>query len=102
MTKTQAVGPQAPVQLRCEYVRNPLGIDRPKPRLSWVLEHSAPNQYQRAYQIIVADDKALISQGRRETSGTAERLSVPLNRHCLCRERAGVLPPVLLAGPLVG
>ena len=62
MTKTQAVGPQAPVQLRCEYVRNPLGIDRPKPRLSWVLEHSAPNQYQRAYQIIVADDKALIAK----------------------------------------
>ena len=50
MTKTQVVGPQAPVQLRCEYVENPLGIDRPNPRLSWILKHSEPNQCQRAYQ----------------------------------------------------
>ena len=62
MTKTQVVGPQAPVQLRCEYVENPLGIDRPNPRLSWILKHSEPNQCQRAYQVIVADDEALIAK----------------------------------------
>ncbi|NLA58829.1 MAG: family 78 glycoside hydrolase catalytic domain [Firmicutes bacterium] len=62
MTNTQVCSPQAPVQLRCEYVQNPLGIDRLNPRLSWVLQHSEPNQYQRAYQVIVADDEALIAK----------------------------------------
>ena len=62
MATTQVVGPQAPVQLRCEYVQNPLGIDRPNPRLAWVLRHSEPNQYQRAYQVIVSDDEALIAK----------------------------------------
>jgi hypothetical protein len=28
----------SPDRLRCEYLDNPLGIDTPQPRLSWVLE----------------------------------------------------------------
>ena len=27
-----------PVDLRCEYLKNPLGIDRTNPRLSWKLQ----------------------------------------------------------------
>lgn len=43
-----------PVNLRCEYRVNPLGIDNPEPRLSWTFASDARNQVQRAWQIIVS------------------------------------------------
>ena len=58
----QLRGPQGPVSLRCEYVKEALGIDNPKPKLSWMLRHGEANQYQRAYQVIVADDEALVAR----------------------------------------
>src|SRR5437016_10382560 len=47
-----------PVELKCEYRSNPVGIDASQPRLSWVLEAddlNARNVRQSAYQIIVSD-----------------------------------------------
>jgi len=44
----------SPVDLRCEYLENPLGIDALKPRLSWKLDSSIPGQKQTAYRILVA------------------------------------------------
>ncbi|MGA2077067.1 MAG: glycoside hydrolase family 78 protein [Terriglobia bacterium] len=49
-----------PTDLRCEYRKNPLGIDTAKPRLSWHLEASDPSARglkQRAYQILVASSE---------------------------------------------
>jgi len=43
----------APSGLRCEYLADPVGIDVPQPRLSWVLEHSARGERQTAYQVLV-------------------------------------------------
>jgi len=43
-----------PVELRCEYARDPIGVDSAQPRLSWVLESSLRNQRQTAYQVLVA------------------------------------------------
>jgi alpha-L-rhamnosidase len=43
-----------PIQLRCEHLTNPLGIDAPQPRLSWILESTERGQRQTAYQILVA------------------------------------------------
>ncbi|PAY19170.1 alfa-L-rhamnosidase [Rhodopirellula sp. SM50] len=43
-----------PVQLRCEYVENPVGIDITKPRLSWQIASSERGQAQSAYRVIVA------------------------------------------------
>lgn len=48
------VGPSAPINLRCEYCVNPLGVDRKNPRLSWILSHSDRGERQTAYQIIVS------------------------------------------------
>jgi len=48
--------PLLPIDLRCEYLRDPLGIDVPSPRLSWRLESSQPDarwQQQTAYQVLV-------------------------------------------------
>lgn len=52
-----ALAEEAPVQvdeLRCEYLRNPLGIDSSNPRLSWQLKSEARGVSQTAYQILVA------------------------------------------------
>jgi len=43
-----------PVQVRCEYVRDPLGVDSPAPRLFWELESTSRSQRQTAYQILTA------------------------------------------------
>ena len=43
------------VDLRCEYARDPLGIDVPSPQLSWRLESPERGALQTAYRIIVAD-----------------------------------------------
>jgi len=40
--------------LRCEYLVNPLGIDTPQPRLSWILDSRERGQKQTAWQILVA------------------------------------------------
>ncbi len=42
----------APTALRCEYKTNPLGIDTPNPRLSWVLEALERGAVQSAYQVV--------------------------------------------------
>ena len=47
-------------QLRCEYLKDPLGIDMPQPRLSWVLDAdkgAARGQAQSGYQILVARNR---------------------------------------------
>jgi alpha-L-rhamnosidase len=43
-----------PTNLRCEYLRDPLGIDSVSPRFSWILHHQERGQSQRAYQILVS------------------------------------------------
>ena len=52
------------VDLRCEYLVNPLGIDLPQPRLSWRLQATTRGQKQTAYQILVATDEARLVEGR--------------------------------------
>jgi alpha-L-rhamnosidase len=53
----------SPVQLRCEYLSRPLGIDVPNPRLSWQLQDARYGAVQRSYRIIVATDSTDISGG---------------------------------------
>ncbi len=45
------------VELRCEYLENPLGIDVAIPRLSWKLKAEENNFKQKAYRILVASDR---------------------------------------------
>ena len=49
-----------PIHLRCEYRKNPLGIDTLQPRLGWTLEPADPKargQMQKAYQILAASSE---------------------------------------------
>jgi len=43
--------------LRCEMLRNPLGIDVRQPRLSWQLESNKRNVVQQSYQILVSSSE---------------------------------------------
>ncbi len=47
-------GPGRPLQLRCEYKENPLGIDEGRPRLSWVVNDDRRGARQTAYRVLVA------------------------------------------------
>jgi alpha-L-rhamnosidase len=47
--------------LKTEYKINPLGIDSPKPRLSWNLESEVCDQVQTAYQILVASAREALT-----------------------------------------
>jgi alpha-L-rhamnosidase len=49
-----------PVSLRCEYAQNPLGVDEPRPQLSWQLEVPQWGQAQAAYQILVASSPSIL------------------------------------------
>ena len=51
-------------QLRCEYLKNPLGIDVAHPRLSWVLESNVRGQKQTAYRIIVASGEENLNKNK--------------------------------------
>lgn len=45
-----------PAGLRCEYMVNPIGIDIPRPALSWVFTADGRNRRQSAYELIVSTD----------------------------------------------
>lgn len=50
--------------LLCEYKENPLGIDNPAPRLTWIMENNIPGGFQTAYQILVSDSPGEISKNK--------------------------------------
>ena len=50
--------------LRCEYMRDPVGIDAPKPRLSWILQSEDRGQKQTAYHVLVAATPEALAQDR--------------------------------------
>lgn len=52
----QPAGQLAVGNVRCEYSVNPLGIDTPRPRMSWELTSSERDVRQSAYQILVGED----------------------------------------------
>ncbi len=50
-----------PVDLRCDYAVNPLGVDSLAPRLFWNLPSSAHRQHQSAYEIIAASSQKILA-----------------------------------------
>ena len=51
-----------PVQLRCEFVEDPLGVDVAQPRLFWKLDSGERAQHQSARQILVASSLELLDK----------------------------------------
>ncbi|MGC4031739.1 MAG: glycoside hydrolase family 78 protein [Tepidisphaeraceae bacterium] len=53
-----------PVSLRTEYLPNPLGLDEPRPRLSWKMRDDRRGAKQSAYQVQVADSPDAFNAGK--------------------------------------
>ena len=53
-----------PAQLRCERTANPLGVDEPQPRLSWILQSPERGASQSAYQVLVASSPEVLAQDK--------------------------------------
>ncbi|MFB6320099.1 glycoside hydrolase family 78 protein [Saccharicrinis sp. FJH54] len=49
-----AMGSVKTQELRCELLKNPLGIDTPNPRLSWKIQSDEHGVFQKSYHILVA------------------------------------------------
>ncbi|MBN2329314.1 MAG: family 78 glycoside hydrolase catalytic domain [Candidatus Omnitrophica bacterium] len=50
--------------LRCEYLKNPVGINETAPRLSWKMESDQRGQKQTAYHVLVAGDIDLLNDNQ--------------------------------------
>ncbi|MGH9446228.1 MAG: family 78 glycoside hydrolase catalytic domain, partial [Terriglobia bacterium] len=56
--------PGAPIDLRCEYLTHPVGIDVRRPRFSWILQDSGRGELQTAYEVLVASSPSLLERGK--------------------------------------
>jgi alpha-L-rhamnosidase len=61
-TWAQVLG--TPVDLRCEYLANPLGLDVTRPRFTVRLHDDWRGAAQKAYQLTVGADSLAVAQGR--------------------------------------
>ena len=90
---TAAARPQSaggPVDLRCEHLTSPLGIDNPAPRLSWRLDTDRQGARQTAYALRVGTDSVRVLRGKPDvwesgkrssgTSGRSRRFGKPRPR----------------------
>src|SRR5580698_4379715 len=57
----QTVAGLKPVELRCDYAVNPLGVDSQSPRLFWELQSNQRGQKQTAYEILVSSSPELLA-----------------------------------------
>lgn len=53
-----------PIQLQCEYLTDPIGLDTPKPRLRWKMQDERKGASQKAYRIWVGTHKSEVEQGK--------------------------------------
>ncbi|HTK19536.1 MAG TPA: family 78 glycoside hydrolase catalytic domain [Mucilaginibacter sp.] len=51
------------VQLKCEYMDNPIGIDNPNPRFTWKLQDERQGAKQTAYEVSVGTDSVQVAAG---------------------------------------
>src|SRR2546428_10344054 len=78
----ESPGSLAPVELRCDGIMDPLGVDSAPPRLSWQLRGEGRGLRQRGWQVLVASSPESLShdQGDVWDSGhveSDEQLHVP-------------------------
>ncbi|MDB5325576.1 MAG: alpha-L-rhamnosidase [Phycisphaerales bacterium] len=59
-----ALSAALPVKLRCEYLENPLGLDEPRPRLSWQMKDDRRGARQSGYQVQAAKNADDLAEGK--------------------------------------
>jgi len=63
------------VHLKCEYLRNPLGIDAERPSLSWQSDNTARGWRQGAYQVLVATEPGRLRPGEADVWDSGKQSS---------------------------
>ncbi|MDB5325674.1 MAG: alpha-L-rhamnosidase, partial [Phycisphaerales bacterium] len=61
--------------LRCEYLSNPIGVDEPSPRLSWLLASDQRSVRQTAYEVQVATSAESLQAGKADLWGSGKVVS---------------------------
>lgn len=62
-----------PINLKCEHLSNPLGIDSSNPRLTWMLADERMGANQTAYQLFVGTDSLAVSNNQGEIWDTGKQ-----------------------------
>lgn len=75
----QSVGALKAIDLRIEYLDNPIGIDITEPRLSWIVTSNERAQNQSAYQILIASSPALLEKDTADLWDTGKVTSSETN-----------------------
>lgn len=63
-----------PIGLKCEHLSNPLGIDIPNPRLTWMLKDTRQDAMQTAYQLVIGTDSIAVTHNIGESWNTGKQL----------------------------
>jgi hypothetical protein len=58
----QAIAGFKPIDLRCDYATNPLGVDSENPRLCWKLQTNENRQKQTAFEVFVSSSPELLAR----------------------------------------
>lgn len=66
---------KAPVDLRCEFLTEPLSVDAAEPVLAWKLPAGDADLRQTAYQILVATERSLLREGVADLWDSGKTLS---------------------------
>ncbi|MDR1860344.1 MAG: glycoside hydrolase family 78 protein [Bacteroidales bacterium] len=67
--------PEAPDDLKCCFLTEPLSVDTSEPLLAWKLPIAMPTMKQAAYQIIAATDAKLLKEGKADLWDSGKTLS---------------------------
>lgn len=71
------------VDLRTEYLRNPIGLDAPHPRFTWRMEGSGTGTYQSLFRLWIGKDSLEVTNGKGDVwsygpkASTATRMTYP-------------------------
>lgn len=75
LSRVSSAADGIPVDLRCDHLTAPLGIDNPQPRLSWRLEDSRAGALQTAYAVFVDADSMQVVRGEARNWNTGKTKS---------------------------
>ncbi|WP_374951958.1 family 78 glycoside hydrolase catalytic domain [Mucilaginibacter sp.] len=67
-----------PYALRTEYLEQPIGLDNPHPRFTWMLNDSRQGAKQTAYQLFVGTDSVAVSRGMGSSWATPKTASADI------------------------
>lgn len=62
----------APINLECEYLSRPIGVDMEHPRLSWMMQDERKGARQTAYQLVVGTDSISVGKGNGDCWNTGK------------------------------